>query len=47
VENGLPQNKINALAQTRDGYLWVGTLKGLARFDGVRFKFLIEARRQR
>lgn len=38
VENGLPQNSIKALAQTRDGYLWLGTLKGLARFDGVRFK---------
>ena len=38
AENGLPQNSIKALAQTRDGYLWIGTLKGLARFDGVRFK---------
>src|ERR1039457_5276617 len=38
VENGLPQNSIKVLAQTRDGYLWIGTLKGLVRFDGVRFK---------
>ena len=38
AENGLPQNSIKALAQTRDGYLWIGTLKGLVRFDGVRFK---------
>ena len=38
VENGLPQNSIKALAQTRDGYLWLGTLKGLVRFDGVRFR---------
>jgi ligand-binding sensor domain-containing protein len=38
VENGLPQNSIKALAQTRDGYVWLGTLKGLARFDGVRFR---------
>ena len=38
VENGLPQNSINAMVQTRDGYLWLATLKGLARFDGVRFK---------
>ncbi|MCX6915193.1 MAG: triple tyrosine motif-containing protein, partial [Verrucomicrobia bacterium] len=38
AENGLPQNSIKALAQTRNGYLWIGTLKGLARFDGVRFK---------
>lgn len=38
VENGLPQNSVKALAQTADGYLWVGTLKGLARFDGWRFR---------
>ena len=37
VEDGLPQNKVTAVVQTRDGYLWVGTYNGLARFDGVRF----------
>lgn len=37
AEDGLPQNRISALAQTPDGYLWVGTWFGLARFDGVRF----------
>ena len=37
VEQGLPQNKVTAVVQTRDGYLWVGTYCGLARFDGVRF----------
>jgi len=36
-EQGLPQNSIHALAQTRDGYLWVGSDDGVARFDGVRF----------
>jgi signal transduction histidine kinase/ligand-binding sensor domain-containing protein len=36
-EDGLPANRITGLAQTRDGYLWVGTWFGLARFDGVRF----------
>lgn len=36
-EQGLPQNQIRALAQTREGYLWVGTDEGLTRFDGVRF----------
>lgn len=36
-ESGLPQNTIDAMVQTRDGYLWVGTEEGLARFDGVRF----------
>jgi hypothetical protein len=38
TEQGLPHNDIRALLQTRDGYLWVGTLAGLARFDGVKFK---------
>jgi len=31
---GLPQNSVISLLQTRDGYLWAGTGKGLARFDG-------------
>ena len=38
LEDGLPDDDITAISQTPDGYLWVGTLKGLARFDGVRFK---------
>lgn len=38
VEEGLPHNTIRALTQTRDGYLWLGTYGGLARFDGVRFR---------
>ena len=37
TENGLPQNTVHALAQTSDGYLWIGTEEGLARFDGIRF----------
>ena len=36
-EQGLPQMRISALAQTPDGYLWAGTWFGLARFDGLRF----------
>ncbi|MFL6247282.1 MAG: two-component regulator propeller domain-containing protein [Thermoanaerobaculia bacterium] len=36
-ESGLPQNTVNAIVQTRDGYLWMGTEEGLVRFDGVRF----------
>ncbi|HWY78101.1 MAG TPA: two-component regulator propeller domain-containing protein, partial [Verrucomicrobiae bacterium] len=36
-EQGLPQNAVHALAQTLDGYLWVGSDDGVARFDGVRF----------
>ena len=34
---GLPQNTVNSIVQTPDGYLWVGARDGLARFDGVRF----------
>jgi ligand-binding sensor domain-containing protein/signal transduction histidine kinase len=34
---GLPQNSAQAVARTPDGYLWIGTEEGLARFDGVRF----------
>jgi signal transduction histidine kinase/ligand-binding sensor domain-containing protein len=37
TENGLPQNDVTQVIQTRDGYLWLGTNGGLARFDGVRF----------
>jgi diguanylate cyclase (GGDEF)-like protein len=37
ARDGLPQNTITAIAQTPDGYLWLGTREGLARFDGVRF----------
>jgi len=37
TEQGLPQNSVYAIAATRDGYLWLGTDEGLARFDGVRF----------
>jgi len=37
TEAGLPQNTVNAILQTQDGYLWLGTQGGLARFDGVRF----------
>ena len=37
IEDGLPQNRIRALCQTPDGYLWIGTAEGLARFDGMRF----------
>jgi signal transduction histidine kinase/ligand-binding sensor domain-containing protein len=37
TENGLPQNTILSITQTRDGYLWLATFNGLVRFDGVRF----------
>ncbi|HEV2393111.1 MAG TPA: two-component regulator propeller domain-containing protein [Verrucomicrobiae bacterium] len=37
TDEGLPHNNVQAIAQTRDGYLWIGTQAGLARFDGVEF----------
>jgi signal transduction histidine kinase/ligand-binding sensor domain-containing protein len=37
TENGLPQNSVNDIVQTRDGYLWLATFGGLVRFDGSRF----------
>ena len=40
TEQGLPQNSVTALLQDHDGYLWIGTFGGLARFDGERFRVL-------
>jgi len=37
TENGLPQNTVQAVAQTRDGFLWLGTEVGLVQFDGNGF----------
>jgi signal transduction histidine kinase/ligand-binding sensor domain-containing protein len=36
--DGLPSNTVTALLAARDGWLWVGTTSGLARFDGTRFR---------
>ncbi len=36
-KDGLPSNTINALAQSPDGYLWLGTADGLVRYDGYEF----------
>jgi ligand-binding sensor domain-containing protein len=36
-EDGLPQASVQAITQTRNGYIWVGTRDGLARFDGLKF----------
>ena len=38
AERGLPGGSITAIAQTSDGYLWIGTDKGLVRFDGLNFR---------
>ncbi|MCD9029694.1 hypothetical protein LDO26_15990 [Luteimonas sp. BDR2-5] len=37
-EQGLPQASVNAMLQTRDGFLWLGTFGGLVRFDGREFR---------
>jgi ligand-binding sensor domain-containing protein/signal transduction histidine kinase len=37
AENGFPGGPVNTFTQTADGYLWVGTAKGLFRFDGLNF----------
>lgn len=37
TENGLPQNTVNHIMQSQDGYLWLATNDGLVRFDGVKF----------
>ncbi len=38
LQNGLPEETIQAFAQTPDGYLWIGTTGGLLRFDGANFR---------
>ena len=36
--NGLSTDEANAVLQTKDGYLWVGSFGGLLRYDGTRFR---------
>jgi ligand-binding sensor domain-containing protein/signal transduction histidine kinase len=43
TKEGLPQSSVIAMTQTRDGYLWLGTGNGLARFDGINFKMFDES----
>lgn len=38
TEQGLPQNSVHAIFQSRDGYLWIATEGGIARFDGLEFR---------
>jgi signal transduction histidine kinase/ligand-binding sensor domain-containing protein len=38
AERGFPGGHVHAIAQTADGYLWIGTDKGLVRFDGLNFR---------
>jgi len=44
-ESGLPDNSVTCLTQTHDGFLWLGTASGLARFDGLKFT-LVDLPRQ-
>src|SRR3974390_2443447 len=37
MQDGLPEQVVQAFAQTSDRYLWIGTTGGLLRFDGERF----------
>jgi len=37
TDEGLPQNTVNCILQTHDGYIWMGTEGGLARWDGAEF----------
>jgi signal transduction histidine kinase/ligand-binding sensor domain-containing protein len=36
-KEGLPQSSVISVIQTKDGYLWLGTQRGLVRFDGIHF----------
>ena len=47
IEDGLPQSTMKAIEQTREGYLWLGTEEGVARFDGMRFTVFDSATRPR
>jgi PAS domain S-box-containing protein len=38
TETGFPGGAVNGIAQTPDGYLWIGTDRGLIRFDGFNFR---------
>jgi len=42
-EQGLPSSKIRGIAETRDGYLWIATAQGMARFDGMHFTVFTRA----
>jgi len=43
TEEGLPQNSVEVVLQTRDGYLWLGTQEGLVRFNGAEFTLFNKA----
>ena len=39
-QSGLPVSTISAIAQTQDGYVWLGSSAGVVRFDGIEFKLI-------
>ena len=41
TDDGLPDNRVYAVVQAPDGFLWVATRGGLVRFDGLRFQELM------
>lgn len=41
TKEGLPSSEVRPVLQTRDGYIWIGTGLGLARFDGVQFESFV------
>src|SRR5262249_2501765 len=43
AEHGFPGTTVNAIAQTGDGYLWIGAENGLVRFDGLNFRLFNHA----
>ncbi|NIJ53772.1 hybrid sensor histidine kinase/response regulator transcription factor [Dyadobacter arcticus] len=38
IRDGLPQSFVSGFVQDADGFVWIGTLNGVARYDGIRFK---------
>src|SRR3984957_20505584 len=40
TEQGFPRGSVYAIAQTPDGYLWIGSEAGLVRFDGTNFRVM-------
>jgi ligand-binding sensor domain-containing protein/signal transduction histidine kinase len=43
IDQGFPGGSVSAFAQTPDGYLWIGTDKGLVRFDGINFVLFVNS----
>jgi ligand-binding sensor domain-containing protein/signal transduction histidine kinase len=47
TESGFPKGPVYSINQTPDGYLWIGTEKGLVRFDGLTFQLMEPASQAR